>query len=70
MKVSAGASAASDVERVVGTSYPAAAASSSTTAEGAASRLLAWDAAIKDVCLKVNAAVEAVGAQCPELLPK
>jgi COP9 signalosome complex subunit 4 len=59
-----------EVERVVGTSYPAAAAANSDSAEGAAQRLLAWDQRIKELCLSVNGAVEAIGSKHPALLPK
>ena len=70
LKISAGAAATAvgEGERPVGTLH--ATAASSAGRDGSAAHLLAWDASIKDLCLKINAAVEAVGAEQPQLLPK
>lgn len=54
----------------VGTAFPASASDAGAGgAAGVALRLAAWDAQIRDLCLKVNAAVEAVGSVAPHLLP-
>lgn len=61
IKVSAGAGEF-DKAAVVGVSYPAAIAAGADLADGAAARLLSWDASIKAICLHTKEASEAVAA--------